>query len=135
MQRLTNLILGSALLTICALSVACARTGTKGANGVGDADLSADEQNAAQKIAEARCARQTPACGSVLDSEVCVGRKLLPSAVDVDLADCSSAINEQNLHACVVQIRAGKCGSGITNISACAHDNLCPGVAAEEGTS
>ena len=71
---------------------------------------------------------------SGLDTEVCIGRKLLPSAVDLDLGNCSSAVSRENLSACVTQIRAGRCGTGIVNIAACAHENICPGVAAEEGT-
>lgn len=103
------------------------------ASKVTPADLSSGERSAAWRIADARCERQTPACGVPTSREACVQQKLVRSAADVDLEDCSSAVDEQNLAACVAQIKVGRCGTGITDLPACSHDRICPGVA-DEGT-
>ena len=97
--------------------------------------LSPDEVVAARKIAEARCARQTPACGALVPYEQCVAAKLKRSVSDTELSRCDSAVVDADLDLCVAQIRAGRCGAGIGGIDACRHDLLCPPNALEGNIS
>ena len=131
MRRVFEASLATVLVSLSVLCGACA---SRQQTTVTASDLSTGERNAAFQMAAARCDRQTPACGASPSRDACIQQKLVPTAADVSLENCSSDIDAQNLNACVMQIRAGQCGTGIVHIEACSHDRLCPGVAEEEGT-
>ena len=120
-----------AVLEWAAFSTACEPA--RGTTQVTSADLTSSEQNAAYRIATARCERQGPTCAHPASRDACVSAMLLPSAADADLADCASPIDEDALARCVSEIRAGRCGTGIAGVDACQQRKLCPQVA-EEGT-
>jgi hypothetical protein len=87
---------------------------------------------AAYEIAGARCDRQTPACEAragvhYASRDECIAAKLADSAKQADLDMCAAyAIRNYQLSACVAEVRAGRCGTGVANVAACQGRNLCP---------
>jgi hypothetical protein len=87
---------------------------------------------AAREIAAARCDRQTPACERragvhYASREECIAAKLADSAKQADLDTCAYySLHEHELGACVAEVRAGRCGTGVANVAACRGRNLCP---------
>jgi hypothetical protein len=88
--------------------------------------------HAAYEIAAARCDRQTPACQQragvhYASREACIDAKLADSAQQADLDTCADySLRDSQLRACVAEVRAGRCGTGVANVAACRGRNLCP---------
>jgi len=103
------------------------------------AQLRSDEYDAAYRIAEARCDRQTPACETASGAhyasrDACIQAKLFASAMETEMPSCKEqVIDESDLDACIAQIHQNACGTGVRGIDACRPKKLCP-YRAEEGT-
>lgn len=94
--------------------------------------LDAVEYRAAREMATARCDRRAGACVPYPSREACVDSKILPSATDANLLQCSSAVDEDRLSRCLSEIRRTACGTGIRDLEDCNEGQLCNAV--EEGT-
>ena len=94
--------------------------------------LDAVEYHAAREMAAARCDRRIGTCARYPSREECVDSKILPSATDANLLQCSSSLDEDRLSSCLSAIRQTPCGSGIHELEDCREDQLCS--APEEGT-
>ena len=97
-------------------------------------ELTADEYKAAYTIAVARCDRQTASCDSYPSRNACIEAKLVLSAREARLLECSTPVAASQLARCVALVRHGTCGTGIALLDECRRWSLCPYAGSEEGT-
>jgi hypothetical protein len=130
----TRIVLG-AILGISSMTplLACEPSGPAAAP-VKASELTADEYKAAYTIAVARCDRQTSSCDPYPSRSACLEAKLLLSAREARLLECSTPVAAQQLARCVAIVRSGTCGTGIAHLDECRRWSLCPYVDSEEGT-
>ena len=97
-------------------------------------ELTEDEYKAAYRIAVARCDRQTASCDPYPSRKACLDAKLLLSAREARLLECSTPVAPSQLARCISRVRLGTCGTGIAHLDECRRWSLCPYASSEEGT-
>ena len=130
----TRIVMSGALgLSVMAPLLACEPRGPA-ASPMKASELTKDEYKAAYSIAVARCDRQTAACDPYPSRSACLEAKVLLSAREARLLECSTPVAAEQLARCVAIVRSGTCGTGIAHLDECRRWSLCPYVDSEEGT-
>jgi hypothetical protein len=116
--------IGAALFAV----VACAKPPPV----VSTAELTSGELDAAYRMAVLQCDRDL-ACKMVTAESECIHDRTAIAAAEAEIENCSSQIDERNLHTCLNAVEQTSCGKRIRDIPACARERLCPSLP-QEGT-